>query len=152
MIISHKRKKCRDQNDKPMQVKYYYQAAIITSISCFFFSWAVFWIGADKLPERISICIALILAQLILIVGAAEDFPNTSDFKLVDLYLIVNFFINSAALLETIVASIASRAPIKFKSRCKKDKNGNSDVSIMRHEKAIDVVNIAMSSKIRVDS
>ncbi|XP_075244959.1 glycine receptor subunit alpha-2-like [Convolutriloba macropyga] len=90
-------------------------------------SWAVFWIGADKLPERISICIALILAQLILIVGAAEDFPNTSDFKLVDLYLIVNFFINSAALLETIVASIASRAPIKFKSRCKKDKNGNSD-------------------------
>ncbi|XP_075246139.1 glycine receptor subunit alpha-2-like [Convolutriloba macropyga] len=90
-------------------------------------SWCVFWIGADKLPERVSICIALILAQLILIVGAEQEFPNTSDFKLVDLYLIVNFFINSAALLETLLASIVPRAIKKFKSACLKRKGGAID-------------------------
>ena len=94
-----------------------------------FLSWCVFWIGADKLPERVSICIALILAQLILIVGAEQEFPNTSDFKLVDLYLIVNFFINSAALLETLLASIVPRAIKKFKSACLKRKGGAIDVS-----------------------
>ncbi|XP_075246039.1 glycine receptor subunit alpha-2-like [Convolutriloba macropyga] len=92
-------------------------------------SWAVFWIGADKLPERVSICIALILAQLILIVGEEQEFPNTSDFKLVDLYLFVNFFINVASLLETILASFCSKASSRKRCRSclRSEKTGKRD-------------------------
>lgn len=71
-------------------------------------SWIVFWIEPEKLPERVSICIALILAQLILIVGEEEEFPQTSDVKLVDVYLITNFLMNAAVLFENILAATCS--------------------------------------------
>ena len=77
----------------------------------------MFWISADKLPERISIGIALTLAQLILIVGEQQEFPTTSDFKLVDIYLLVNFFINVVALVETIFASVFSEMWAQRKRR-----------------------------------
>ena len=101
---------------KMIQEIYNFRAQIIH------FSWCVFWINADKLPERISIGIALILAQLILIVGEQQEFPNTSDFKLIDIYLLLNFFINVAALIETIFAALLSEmaASRKWKRQNKK--------------------------------
>ena len=65
----------------------------------------MFWIDPQSLAERASICIALILSQLVLIVGEEQDFPQTSDFKIVDLYLISNFLINVFVLFENILAS-----------------------------------------------
>ena len=46
-----------------------------------FFSWVVLWVDPAALPERASICIALILAQTILIIGEEQSFPQSADFK-----------------------------------------------------------------------
>ena len=62
-----------------------------------------------SLPERLSISIALILSQLILVVGEEQSMPTSSDLKLLDLYLMVNFLVNSAALIECLFASFHAK-------------------------------------------
>ncbi|XP_075244963.1 glycine receptor subunit alpha-2-like [Convolutriloba macropyga] len=95
---------------------------ILPNITLTVLSWVVFWIDPLSLPERISICIALILSQLILVVGEEENFPSTSDFKLMDLYLMVNFFVNSAAMIECLFASfLAKRAEARKSSTVRPD-------------------------------
>merc|ERR1712150_18009 len=55
--------------------------------------------------DRLGILITLILAQVVLIIGVTGQFPSSSQLKLADIYLIVNFLFNVGALVESIIAA-----------------------------------------------
>ncbi|XP_075266036.1 gamma-aminobutyric acid receptor subunit delta-like [Convolutriloba macropyga] len=82
---------------------------VLPNVTLTVLSWIVFWIDPMSLPERLSISIALILSQLILVVGEEQSMPTSSDLKLLDLYLMVNFLVNSAALIECLFASFHAK-------------------------------------------
>ena len=73
------------------------------------FSWVNFWINPECTPERAGLTITLALAQIVLLVGTAQRFPSTSDFKMVDLYLLVCFLFQIACLIETVLAAVLFR-------------------------------------------
>ncbi|XP_075261886.1 glycine receptor subunit alpha-2-like [Convolutriloba macropyga] len=83
----------------------------LPSISLVVLSWVGFWIDKRAVPARASLTITTILAQITLITGAANQFPGIADLKLVDLYLIVNFFYVFASLIE--FALVSYEPPVK---------------------------------------
>ncbi|XP_063718180.1 glycine receptor subunit alpha-2-like [Symsagittifera roscoffensis] len=90
-----------------------YQIYLLTiylpSSSLAVLNWVNFWINPECTPERAGLTITLALAQIVLLVGTAQRFPSTSDFKMVDLYLLVCFLFQIACLIETVLAAVLFR-------------------------------------------
>ena len=74
-------------------------------ISIQHYRWVTFWINPRCLPERATISITVILAQVVLIFGIAAQYPSVSDLKMADIYVIMNFIFNFAGLIENILAA-----------------------------------------------
>ena len=87
---------------------------MISKSSFHYFSWINFWIDPQSTPERAGLTITLALAQIVLITGVEQSFPSVSDFKMIDIYLIVNFLFNMACLIQTVVASVVAKRTRKF--------------------------------------
>ncbi|XP_075246038.1 glycine receptor subunit alpha-2-like [Convolutriloba macropyga] len=79
-------------------------------------AWINFWIDPKCTPERAGLTITLALAQIVLITGVEQNFPSVSDFKMVDVYLIVNFLFNLACLIETVLASVVSKKTLRTRN------------------------------------
>ncbi|XP_063718985.1 glycine receptor subunit alpha-2-like [Symsagittifera roscoffensis] len=87
----------------------YLLTTYLPSSSLAVLNWVNFWIDPKCTAERAGLTITLSLAQIVLLVGTAQRFPSVSDFKMVDLYLIVCFLFQVACLVETVLAAVLFR-------------------------------------------
>ncbi|XP_075258371.1 glycine receptor subunit alpha-2-like [Convolutriloba macropyga] len=83
----------------------FFTQLFLPSLSLTVLRWVTFWINPRCLPERATISITVILAQVVLIFGIAAQYPSVSDLKMADIYVIMNFIFNFAGLIENILAA-----------------------------------------------
>merc|ERR1712226_19039 len=117
----------------------FFLSLFLPSLSLTVLSWAVFWINVKLIAERLGLTITLILAQVVLIIGVAGQFPSVSDLKVVDIYVIVNFLFNVGSLVESLVAAKLSEC----RSSCLRGENeelSGTEVQTTKTGSWIDIV------------
>ncbi|XP_063711990.1 glycine receptor subunit alpha-2-like isoform X2 [Symsagittifera roscoffensis] len=76
-----------------------------------------FWLDKRAVPARASLSITSILAQITLMTGVSYSFPSGSDLKIIDVYLIVNFFFTVCTIIEFTIVSYKGAEPQLLKQR-----------------------------------